>query len=92
MQLFSCTLILNKGHGHQLGPMTHFLSNPKFDPLSYIWDKSLFKDFKCSLCVPTFIYMGQISVQRFQMLPLCALIHDLEKKGGEKAQTLKISK
>ena len=31
---------------------------------------------------PTFIYMGQISVPRFQMLPLCALIDDLEKKGA----------
>ena len=26
-----------KIYGHQLGPMTHFLTNPKFDLLSYIY-------------------------------------------------------
>ena len=45
-----------KTYGHQLGPMTHFLTTPKFDLLSYIY------------------------IINFLNLPVCALIHDLQKK------------
>ena len=30
-----------KTYGHQLGPMTHFLTTPKFDLLLYIGEKCL---------------------------------------------------
>ena len=49
---FFCPLITKKGYAHQLGPMTHFFTNQKLDPLSYIWHKSLPKDFQSSLCMP----------------------------------------
>ena len=45
-----------KIYGHQLGPMAHFLTTPKFDLLSYI------------------------RIINFLNLPVCALIHDLQKK------------
>ena len=41
-----------KTYGHQLGPMTHFLTNPKFDLLLYIGEKCLHTHLQSFLCVP----------------------------------------
>ena len=41
-----------KSVGHQLGPMTHFLTSSKFDPLLYIGEKCMAAHFQSFLCVP----------------------------------------
>ena len=41
-----------KTYGHQLGPMTHFLTTPKFDLLLYIGEKCLHTHLQSFLCVP----------------------------------------
>ena len=41
-----------KTYGHQLGPMTHFLTTPKFDLLLYIGEKCLRTHLQSFLCVP----------------------------------------
>ena len=40
-----------KTYGHQLGPMTHFLTTPKFDLLLYIGEKCLHTHLQSFLCV-----------------------------------------
>ena len=56
LQSFLCMLLLmtrkKKGDGHQLGPMTHFLTSSKFDPLLYIGEKCLQTHLQSFLCVP----------------------------------------
>ena len=42
----------NKTYGYQLGPMTHFLTTPKFDLLLYIREKCLDTHFQSFLCMP----------------------------------------
>ena len=39
-------------YGHQLGPMTHFLTTPKFDLLLYIGEKCLRTHLQSFLCTP----------------------------------------
>ena len=39
-----------KTYGHQLGPMTHFLTTPKFDLLLYIGEKCLHTHLQSFLC------------------------------------------
>ena len=39
-----------KTYGHQLGPMTHFLTTPKFDLLLYIGEKCLQTHLQSFLC------------------------------------------
>ena len=39
-----------KTYGHQLGPMTHFLTTPKFDLLLYIGEKCLRTHLQSFLC------------------------------------------
>ena len=41
-----------KTYGHQLGPMTHFLTTPKFDLLLYIGEKCLHTHLQSLLCMP----------------------------------------
>ena len=41
-----------KTYGHQLGPMTHFLTTPKFDLLLYIGEKCLWTHLQSFLCMP----------------------------------------
>ena len=41
-----------KTYGHQLGPMTHFLTNLKFDLLLYIGEKCLRTHLQSFLCMP----------------------------------------
>ena len=41
-----------KTYGHQLGPMTHFLTTPKFDLLLYIGEKCLHTHLQSFLCMP----------------------------------------
>ena len=41
-----------KTYGHQLGPMTHFLTTPKFDLLLYIGEKCLHTHLQSFLCAP----------------------------------------
>ena len=39
-------------YGHQLGPMTHFVTTQKFDPVSYFRCTHLLTHFQCFLCMP----------------------------------------
>ena len=41
-----------KSYGHQLGPMTHFLMNQKFDPILYFQGSRLNTHLQSFLCVP----------------------------------------
>ena len=41
-----------KNYGHQLGPMAHFLTTPKFDLLLYIGEKCLHTHLQSFLCAP----------------------------------------
>ena len=41
-----------KSYGHQLGPMTHFLMNQKFDPILYLRSSRLVTHLQSFLCVP----------------------------------------
>ena len=41
-----------KTYRHQLGPITHFLTTPKFELLSYIGEKCLHTHLQSFLCMP----------------------------------------
>ena len=65
-----CALIHDlqkKPYGHQLGPMTHFLTTLKFDLLLYIGEK----------CLQTSDLLSYFYIINFLNLPVRALIHDL---------------
>ena len=44
--------IKKKSYGHQLGPMTHFLMNQKFDPILYLRRSHLHTHLQSFLCMP----------------------------------------
>ena len=58
-----------KPNGHQLGPMTHFFTTPKFDLLLYIGEKCLRTHLQSFLCV-SWLTTPPKKVYRHQLQPM----------------------